>query len=228
MKEKVNDALKSHFRPEFLNRIDEMIVFHELSRDEVLQMVDLHDQASRRSARGPGSRHRAHAGGQGAARRVGLRPAARCPSAASRDPAPDRRCAVGEDPVQGVLAPARSSSSTSRTIPRTRASSGSRSPPSRASCPPASVELATTATENPDAAGRRGTPAARTRLTSTNRHDRQVVHRCSARAGERCTTFVVFGRVRPPPHDHDRSASDHLRIGRSRPGVPRRTEVARS
>jgi ATP-dependent Clp protease ATP-binding subunit ClpC len=41
MKEKVNDALKSHFRPEFLNRIDETIVFHELSRSEVVQMVDL-------------------------------------------------------------------------------------------------------------------------------------------------------------------------------------------
>ncbi|HWL43400.1 MAG TPA: ATP-dependent Clp protease ATP-binding subunit [Ilumatobacter sp.] len=41
MKEKVNDALKQHFRPEFLNRIDETIVFHELSQDEVVQMVDL-------------------------------------------------------------------------------------------------------------------------------------------------------------------------------------------
>ncbi len=41
MKEKVNDALKQHFRPEFLNRIDEVIVFHELSQDEVTQIVDL-------------------------------------------------------------------------------------------------------------------------------------------------------------------------------------------
>jgi ATP-dependent Clp protease ATP-binding subunit ClpC len=41
MKEKVNDALKQHFRPEFLNRIDETIVFHELSRAEVIQIVDL-------------------------------------------------------------------------------------------------------------------------------------------------------------------------------------------
>ena len=41
MKEKVNDALKEHFRPEFLNRIDETIVFHELSKDEVIQIVDL-------------------------------------------------------------------------------------------------------------------------------------------------------------------------------------------
>ena len=35
------DALKAHFRPEFLNRIDEVIVFHELSRQEVVSMVDL-------------------------------------------------------------------------------------------------------------------------------------------------------------------------------------------
>jgi ATP-dependent Clp protease ATP-binding subunit ClpC len=41
MKEKVNDALKVHFRPEFLNRIDEVIVFHELSREEVTLIVDL-------------------------------------------------------------------------------------------------------------------------------------------------------------------------------------------
>jgi ATP-dependent Clp protease ATP-binding subunit ClpC len=41
MKDKVNEALKSHFRPEFLNRIDETIVFHELSKPEVVQMVDM-------------------------------------------------------------------------------------------------------------------------------------------------------------------------------------------
>jgi ATP-dependent Clp protease ATP-binding subunit ClpC len=41
MKIKVNEALKNHFRPEFLNRIDEVIVFHELQLDEVVQIVDL-------------------------------------------------------------------------------------------------------------------------------------------------------------------------------------------
>ena len=41
MKEKVQDALKQHFRPEFLNRIDDVIVFHELSQPEVRQIVDL-------------------------------------------------------------------------------------------------------------------------------------------------------------------------------------------
>src|SRR5579883_2410818 len=41
MKAKVHEALKAHFRPEFLNRIDEVIVFHELSRSEVVAIVDL-------------------------------------------------------------------------------------------------------------------------------------------------------------------------------------------
>ncbi len=41
MKGKVHEALKNHFRPEFLNRIDEVIVFHELTRQEVIEIVDL-------------------------------------------------------------------------------------------------------------------------------------------------------------------------------------------
>ncbi|MFN2555850.1 MAG: ATP-dependent Clp protease ATP-binding subunit [Nitriliruptorales bacterium] len=41
MKAKVDDELKRHFRPEFLNRIDEVIVFHQLTKDEVKQIVDL-------------------------------------------------------------------------------------------------------------------------------------------------------------------------------------------
>ena len=41
MREKVTDALKEHFRPEFLNRVDEVIVFHELTMEEVTRIVDL-------------------------------------------------------------------------------------------------------------------------------------------------------------------------------------------
>jgi ATP-dependent Clp protease ATP-binding subunit ClpC len=41
VKDKVMDALKGHFRVEFLNRIDEIIVFHELTLDEVKEIVDL-------------------------------------------------------------------------------------------------------------------------------------------------------------------------------------------
>jgi ATP-dependent Clp protease ATP-binding subunit ClpC len=41
MKQKVNDELKQHFRPEFLNRIDDIIVFHQLTESEILSIVDL-------------------------------------------------------------------------------------------------------------------------------------------------------------------------------------------
>jgi ATP-dependent Clp protease ATP-binding subunit ClpC len=41
MKNKVNDELKQHFRPEFLNRIDDTIVFHQLRPDQILKIVDL-------------------------------------------------------------------------------------------------------------------------------------------------------------------------------------------
>jgi ATP-dependent Clp protease ATP-binding subunit ClpC len=41
MKDRVMDELKKSFRPEFLNRIDEVIVFHSLTRDDVKSIVDL-------------------------------------------------------------------------------------------------------------------------------------------------------------------------------------------
>jgi ATP-dependent Clp protease ATP-binding subunit ClpC len=41
MKTKVNDELKKHFRPEFLNRIDDIIVFHPLTEPQIVSMVDL-------------------------------------------------------------------------------------------------------------------------------------------------------------------------------------------
>jgi len=39
--EKTSEALKQQFRPEFLNRIDDIVVFKELSFDEIILMVDL-------------------------------------------------------------------------------------------------------------------------------------------------------------------------------------------
>ena len=41
MKGKVMDELKNHFRPEFLNRVDDTIVFPQLSQDELVEIVDL-------------------------------------------------------------------------------------------------------------------------------------------------------------------------------------------
>jgi ATP-dependent Clp protease ATP-binding subunit ClpC len=41
MKSKVQQELKQHFRPEFLNRIDDVIVFHQLTESEIVSIVDL-------------------------------------------------------------------------------------------------------------------------------------------------------------------------------------------
>jgi ATP-dependent Clp protease ATP-binding subunit ClpC len=41
MKSKVNEELKRTFRPEFLNRVDEIIVFHALTQEEIRQIVNL-------------------------------------------------------------------------------------------------------------------------------------------------------------------------------------------
>lgn len=41
MKSKVNEELKQHFRPEFLNRVDEVVVFHQLTEEEIANIVSL-------------------------------------------------------------------------------------------------------------------------------------------------------------------------------------------
>jgi ATP-dependent Clp protease ATP-binding subunit ClpC len=41
MRTKVQEELKQHFRPEFLNRVDDTIVFHQLSQEEIVTIVDL-------------------------------------------------------------------------------------------------------------------------------------------------------------------------------------------
>ncbi len=41
MESRVNDALRAHFRPEFLNRLDDQIIFHSLMREELRQIVTL-------------------------------------------------------------------------------------------------------------------------------------------------------------------------------------------
>ncbi len=41
IRSRVMEALKAHFRPEFLNRVDEIIIFHQLGREHIKQIVDL-------------------------------------------------------------------------------------------------------------------------------------------------------------------------------------------
>jgi ATP-dependent Clp protease ATP-binding subunit ClpC len=41
MRARVQDELKQHFRPEFLNRVDDTVVFPQLTQEEIVQIVDL-------------------------------------------------------------------------------------------------------------------------------------------------------------------------------------------
>jgi ATP-dependent Clp protease ATP-binding subunit ClpB len=40
-REAINSVLQEHFRPEFLNRIDEIVVFHPLGREHLAEIVDI-------------------------------------------------------------------------------------------------------------------------------------------------------------------------------------------
>jgi ATP-dependent Clp protease ATP-binding subunit ClpB len=48
MEERVQRALREHFRPEFLNRVDEIVIFHALTRDELRRIVDLQTEGLRK------------------------------------------------------------------------------------------------------------------------------------------------------------------------------------
>jgi ATP-dependent Clp protease ATP-binding subunit ClpB len=49
MERRVTEALRNHFKPEFLNRVDEIIIFHSLSRQDIKRIIDI--QAGRLKAR---------------------------------------------------------------------------------------------------------------------------------------------------------------------------------
>ncbi|HPD07207.1 MAG TPA: ATP-dependent Clp protease ATP-binding subunit [Candidatus Bipolaricaulis sp.] len=54
LKERLMEILRHHFRPEFLNRIDEVIVFHALTKDQIRDIVLLQLERVRRVAKGQG------------------------------------------------------------------------------------------------------------------------------------------------------------------------------
>ena len=102
MKAKVDEALKAHFRPEFLNRIDEVIVFHELSRAEVVEIVDMLMARTVRQLSDQGIGLELTPAARDAAGREGLRPAARSTAAAPGHPADGRGPAFRAHLVEGV------------------------------------------------------------------------------------------------------------------------------
>jgi ATP-dependent Clp protease ATP-binding subunit ClpC len=73
MKSKVNDELKQHFRPEFLNRVDDVVVFPQLSQGDLPDRRP-DDREGRRAPARQGHGHRAHRGGEEAALGAGYDP----------------------------------------------------------------------------------------------------------------------------------------------------------
>ena len=96
MKAKIQDALKAHFRPEFLNRIDDTIVFHELSLPEVTRIVDLMTARLGVQLAGQGmgleltDATKAHLAGQGYDPTMGARPLRRAIQRLIEDPLSER------------------------------------------------------------------------------------------------------------------------------------------
>ena len=86
VREQVMAIVRASFRPEFLNRVDEIILFHRLQKSEMSRIVDI--QMQRLSKASGGSQDRDHARSERArlARRQRLGPGLRCASAQARDP----------------------------------------------------------------------------------------------------------------------------------------------
>ena len=95
MKDKVLEELKRVFRPEFLNRIDSQVVFHTLSKPDIRKIVDLQLRDLEKQLLLKGVSLEMTHGGEGLARREGLRPRVRRAAAAPRDPERARGPAVG-------------------------------------------------------------------------------------------------------------------------------------
>ncbi|SHK46571.1 ATP-dependent Clp protease ATP-binding subunit ClpC [Roseomonas rosea] len=54
LKAQVMEVLRGHFRPEFINRLDEIIVFHSLGKEQIRSIVELQLERVKRTARGQG------------------------------------------------------------------------------------------------------------------------------------------------------------------------------
>ena len=97
----IQELLKQHFRPEFLNRIDEIILFHSLSREQLTKIVDVQLEHLRKRLASANLKLVDHRRGQKTAGRGRVRPELRRPPAEARYPAADRKSAGFADPRRG-------------------------------------------------------------------------------------------------------------------------------
>ena len=100
MKAKVSEELKQHFRPEFLNRVDEIIVFPPLSQEQIVSMVDNMIGAVETRLKDRDMSIELTTAAKEPAGQARVRPGARCPAAAPHGPAGDRGRARREDAVR--------------------------------------------------------------------------------------------------------------------------------
>jgi ATP-dependent Clp protease ATP-binding subunit ClpB len=87
VRRQVTEALRQHFRPEFLNRIDEIIFFHALGIEHMKKIVDIQVRGLLKAPRRPKDPRRPDRRGKGLHRLGRLRPDVWGPSAQAHDPA---------------------------------------------------------------------------------------------------------------------------------------------
>ena len=104
MKNKVQEELKQHFKPEFLNRVDDIVVFHQLEREEIFRIVDLMIAKVDERLKDRDMAIELRPAAKDLLSAARLRPGARGPAATPHDPAGDRGQPVGEDPVRRAQA----------------------------------------------------------------------------------------------------------------------------
>ena len=100
VRDEVMGVVRSHFRPEFLNRVDEIILFHRLKRSEMGAIVDIQMARSAEAPRRAQDRADARARGARLARREGLRSGLRRAAAEARDPEERPGSARRGDPLR--------------------------------------------------------------------------------------------------------------------------------
>ena len=87
MKNKVLEEVKHTFRPEFLNRVDEVVVFHQLTREQIEEIVGLELEKVIREVKAQDMHLEVTEDAKALLAQEGLGSAVRCASAAPRDPA---------------------------------------------------------------------------------------------------------------------------------------------